>query len=159
MAINLVLAELARYGLADRVTLCAASSATVALAAEAVGCEPARIVKTLSFDVGGVCTLIACSGDARVDNAKYKAYFGVKAKMLSAEAVEAATGHAVGGVCPFGVPAGVRVCLDQSIRRFDTVYPAAGAHNAVARLTVAELERVLPDATWVDVCKRREDDA
>ena len=152
MSVEAVRAHLARYGLSERIVVCETSSATVELAAAVVGCEPARIVKTLSFEAGDRCVLVAASGDARVDNAKYKARFGVKAKMLKPDEAPQRTGHAVGGVCPFAVKDGVEVYLDESIRRFDWVYPAAGASDAVARLTVSELERA-SGGTWVDVCK------
>ncbi|MDD5863177.1 MAG: YbaK/EbsC family protein [Firmicutes bacterium] len=153
MSIEKVKRYFAAYGMEDRIREFSVSSATVALAAQAIGCEPKRIVKTLSFDVGGEPILIAAAGDARVDNAKYKARFGVKARMLSHEDAAEKIGHAVGGVCPFAVNEGVKVYLDESIRRFDTVYPAAGSSNSVIKLTVPELERHSHCVDWVDVCK------
>jgi len=129
------------------------SSATVELAAQAAGVIPARIAKTLSFLVDGSCVLIVCAGDAKVDNAKYKALFHTKAKMLTPEQVSAFTGHAVGGVCPFANPEGVRTFLDVSLRRFDTVFPAAGSSNSAIELTCQELEEYSRCEAWVDVCK------
>lgn len=133
------------------------SSATVELAAVAVGCEPARIAKTLSFAVGEGCVLVVCAGDTRIDNARFKAQFHTKAKMLSPEEVVAFTGHAVGGVCPFATenPA-VQVWLDVSLRRFHTVYPAAGSSNSAIELTMEELTEYSAAAGWVDVCKNWE---
>ena len=130
------------------------SSATVELAAQAVGCEPARIAKTLSFAVDGGCVLIVCAGDAKIDNGRYKAQFHTKATMLSPEQVEAFTGHAVGGVCPFGIERpDVTVYLDVSLQRFDTVYPAAGNAASAVRLSCGELEQLSGSAGWIDVCK------
>ena len=130
------------------------SSATVALAAQALGVEPARIAKTLSFDLGeGGCLLIVAAGDAKIDNPKYKAAFGRKATMLSPDEVVVRTGHAIGGVCPFALPEGVRVVLDVSLRRFDTVFPAAGSSNSAIKLTCGELETLSGSHEWVDVCK------
>lgn len=132
------------------------SSATVELAALAVGCEPARIAKSLTFRVGEKAVLIVTAGDQKIDNHKYKAQFGTKAKMLTAEEVEQFTGHTVGGVCPFGVGEDVTVYLDESLRRFDTVYPACGSSNSAVRLTLAELEQCSGYAAWIDVCKGKE---
>ena len=129
------------------------SSATVELAAQALGCEPGRIAKTLSFLVGARAVLIVAAGDAKVDNHKYKAQFGVKAKMLSADEVTDLVGHAVGGVCPFAVNEGVTVYLDESLKRFDTVYPACGSSNSAIELTIPELEQYSGFAGWIDVCK------
>ena len=132
------------------------SSATVELAARAAGVEPGRIAKSLSFKLGGRTILVVAAGDVKVDNAKYKAAFGGKAKMLTAgEAVER-IGHAVGGVCPFAVDPGVEVYLDESMRRFRTVLPAAGSSNSCIELTLAELEQYSNATGWVDVCKARE---
>lgn len=133
------------------------SSATVELAAQAVGCEPARIAKTLSFLVDGGCVLVVCAGDAKIDNAKFKAQFHTKAAMLSPEQVLDFTGHAVGGVCPFGVDGSrVTAYLDVSLRRFDTVFPAAGSDNSAIELTCAELSEYAHSAGWIDVCKNWE---
>ena len=137
----------------DRVIEFDVSSATVDLAAEAVGCEPARIAKTLSFDLGERVALVVCAGDARIANPKFKARFGKKPRMLAADVAEQRIGHAVGGVCPFGVNAECDVFLDESLRRFDVVYPACGSANSAIRLTPDELERYAAPCTWVHVCK------
>lgn len=131
----------------------ATSSATVELAAEAVGCEPARIAKTLSFKVGDTPILIVAAGDAKIDNPKYKAQFHTKAKMLTREEVEEKIGHAVGGVCPFAVNEGVEIYLDESLKRFETVYPAAGSSNSAIQMTMEELEKYSGSSRWIDVCK------
>ncbi len=141
------------YGMEEKIQEFPVSSATVELAAQALGCEPSRIVKTLSFDVSGTAILVAAAGDAKVDNAKYKARFGVKAKMLKHEDAPVRIGHAVGGVCPFAVNKGVQVYLDISMKRFDLVYPAAGSSNSAAGLTIEELETLSQFDAWVDVCK------
>ena len=130
------------------------SSATVELAAQAVGVIPARIAKTLSFLVEGKCVLIVAAGDAKVDNSKYKGLFHTKAKMLTPEQAVEMTGHAVGGVCPFGIERpDVTVYLDVSLQRFDTVYPAAGNAASAVRLSCGELEQLSGSAGWIDVCK------
>ena len=129
------------------------SSATVELAAQALGVIPARIAKTLSFLVEDRCILILAAGDAKIDNNKYKAQFHTKAKMLLAGQVEPLTGHAVGGVCPFANPEGTTAYLDVSLKRFDTVFPAAGSPNSAIELSCAELEAFSHSAGWVDVCK------
>lgn len=143
--------HLARFGLADRIREFDESSATVELAAKAVGVEPARIAKTLSFMVAETPTLVLFAGDSRVNNQAFKAAFHCKAKMLSAEQAAELVGHAVGGVCPFGVNDGVEVFLDESLRRFETVWPAAGSSNSAIELTLDELERVSGARGWVDV--------
>ena len=153
MSIERVIAYFQQFGMADRILQLDASSATVALAAEALHCEPCRIAKTLSFVVHDDAVLIVAAGDARIDNAKYKARFGVKAKMLSPEEAAQRIGHAVGGACPFAVNDGVIVYLDQSLQRFDTVFPACGSSNSAIELTLAELEQYSNSAGWVDVCK------
>lgn len=153
MSIEKVKEYFASVGIADRVREFDVSSATVALAAEALGCEAARIAKTLSFTVGESPILIVAAGDARVDNAKYKARFGTKAKMLSHEEVAERIGHAVGGVCPFAVNDGVSVYLDESLKRFETVFPACGSANSAIELSIAELEKYAAPVGWVDVCK------
>lgn len=153
MAYESARAHLEKYGFGERITLFDVSSATVELAAQAVGCDPAMIAKTLSFDVNGVVTLILAAGDAKIDNQKYKAQFACKARMLAHDEAAERIGHAVGGVCPFGVKDGVKVYLDISLKRFETVYPACGTANSAVRLTPDELERcALPEA-WIDVCK------
>lgn len=158
MSIEIVRNYLEQFGVQDRIVEFEVSSATVELAAKAVGCEPARITKTLSFQVGESCVLIAAAGDAKVDNAKYKKQFGVKAKMLHPEEVASMTGHAVGGVCPFGVPDGVKIYLDVSMKRFDLVYPAAGSSNSAIGMTPEELERFSKAEGWIDVCKGWEEE-
>lgn len=129
------------------------SSATVELAAQAVGVIPARIAKTLSFLVDDSCVLVVAAGDAKIDNAKFKAQFHTKAKMLTPEQVQQLTGHAIGGVCPFGNPEGVRTYLDVSLQRFDTVFPAAGSSNSAIELTCNELSQYPHSLGWIDVCK------
>ncbi|GJN65495.1 YbaK/EbsC family protein [Faecalibacterium gallinarum] len=153
MSIEKVKDYFRQYGMEGRVLEFPVSSATVELAAQALGCEPGRIAKTLSFLVGARAVLIVAAGDAKVDNHKYKAQFGVKAKMLSADEVTELVGHAVGGVCPFAVNEGVTVYLDESLKRFDTVYPACGSSNSAIELTIPELERYSGFAGWIDVCK------
>ncbi|BFJ87032.1 YbaK/EbsC family protein [Ruthenibacterium sp. TH_2024_36131] len=153
MSIETVRNYLRERGLADRIIEFSQSSATVELAAAANHCEPARIAKTLSFAVGDECILIVAAGDAKIDNAKYKVRFGTKAKMLAHDEVPVRVGHAVGGVCPFAIKEGVHVYLDQSLRRFETVFPAAGNAASAVRLTPDELERASEAEGWVDVCK------
>ena len=149
MSIEKAKAYLTQFGVQDRVLEFDVSSATVELAAQAVGCEPARIAKTLSFRTNDGVILIVAAGDAKVDNPRYKARFGCKAKMLAFEEVEPEIGHAVGGVCPFGVNAGVTVYL----HRFETVFPACGSSNSAIELTIPELEKFSGYKAWVDVCK------
>ena len=153
MSIEKARAHLKKHGLEDRIIELSVSSATVALAAQALGCEPAHIAKTLSFEHGDSAILILAAGDARIDNPKFKQQFGMKAKMLSADKVEPLIGHGVGGVCPFGVNAGVPVYLDESLKRFETVYPAAGTPSSAVHLSLSELERASEAVGWVDVCK------
>ncbi len=153
MSIEKVRAHFETLGIADRILEFDVSSATVELAAQALGVEGKRIAKTLSFLVGDHCVLVVAAGDARVDNAKYKAFFHVKAKMLPHEAVPEYIGHAVGGVCPFAVKEGVTVYLDRSLQRFETVFPACGSSNSAIEFTIAELERYSGFSEWVDVCK------
>lgn len=138
---------------ADHLLTFEASSATVELAAQAVGCEPARIAKTLSFLTEEGPVLIVAAGDVKIDNQKYKAYFHQKARMIPRDEVEAYIGHEPGGVCPFAVKDGVRVFLDASLQRFDIVYPAAGSPNSAAKLTLKELETLSQCCHWIDVCK------
>lgn len=144
---------LRKMGLEDHIIIPSHSSATVAEAAEALGCEPGMIAKTLSFLIGDQPVLILAEGTARIDNAKYKARFSRKAKMIPADLVEPLIGHAIGGVCPFGVNGNVTVYLDESLKLHETVYPAAGTDHSAVRLTIAELERACPDAAWIDVCR------
>lgn len=153
MSIEKVKAYFAGFGMECRVLEFPVSSATVELAAEALHCEPCRIAKTLSFAVHDAPILVVAAGDAKVDNAKFKARFGVKAKMLSREDAEPLIGHAVGGVCPFAINGGVTVYLDESLRRFETVFPACGSSNSAIELTIEELEKYSNFTAWVDVCK------
>ena len=153
MAIEVVKEFFSKYGIADRIKELADSSATVELAAQALGCEPGRIAKTLSFSVNGRAVLIVTAGDAKIDNSKYKAQFGTKAKMLAPDEVETLVGHAVGGVCPFGVNEGVTVYLDESLKRFRTVFPACGSSNSAIELSIPELEQYSGFVSWIDVCK------
>ena len=153
MSIERARAHLKKHGLEDRIQEFTVSSATVALAAEALGCEPARIAKSLSFEKGDSAILVIAAGDARIDNAKFKQRFGVKAKMLSAEKVEPLIGHGVGGVCPFGVNEDVEIYLDESMKRFETVYPAAGTSASAVHLSLDELERASEALGWVNVTK------
>ena len=152
MSIERVRAFFRDLGMEERVMEFDVSSATVELAAQALGCEGRRIAKTLSFMTGEGPILIVCAGDAKVDNPRYKARFGVKAKMLTPEEAVSLVGHAVGGVCPFAVGEGVKVYLDESLRRFETVYPACGSSNSAIELTIPELEKY-SGGEWVDVCK------
>lgn len=140
-------------GIADRIQEFEISSATVALAAKALQCEENRIAKTLSFHVGEKVVLIVAAGDAKIDNAKYKAQFGAKAKMLSFDEAEPLIGHAVGGVCPFAVNEGVETYLDISLKRFSTVFPACGSSNSAIELSLKELEDYSDYKEWIDVCK------
>ena len=153
MAIEVVREYLKKWDADKRIIEFDTSSATVELAAQAVGCEPSRIAKTLSFLVEDHAILIVAAGDAKVDNPKYKAQFHTKAKMLSPDQVTEMIGHAVGGVCPFGVKPGVEIYLDESLRRFDTVFPAAGSSNSAIELSMEELERFSGSSNWIDVCK------
>ena len=155
MSIERVKAYFAQYGIADRIREFDVSSATVELAAQALGVPPERIAKSLSFKLDSRTILVVAAGDVRVDNGKYKAAFGGKAKMLTAgEAVER-VGHAVGGVCPFAVNEEVEVFLDQSLGRFETVFPAAGSASSAIELTLEELEKYARTTSWVDVCRPR----
>lgn len=153
MAIEKVKTYFEQYQMADRIQEFDVSSATVELAAAALHCEPQRIAKTLSFMVDDHAVLVVAAGDAKIDNPKYKAQFGKKAKMLSPEEVETLVGHAVGGVCPFAVNEGVEVYLDVSLKRFETVFPACGSSNSAIELTIPELEEYSKYLKWVDVCK------
>ena len=153
MAIEAVREYMKQWGAQDRILEFEVSSATVELAAQAVGCEPTRIAKTLSFFVGDHPILIVVAGDRRVDNHKYKEVFHTKARMLTPEQAVELVGHAVGGVCPFAVKPGVEIYLDESLRQFDTVFPAAGSSNSAIEVTMEELERFSGSTNWVDVCK------
>lgn len=154
MSIEKVRAYFTSRGIADRIREFTVSSATVELAAAALGCDGAHIAKTMSFMAPDGVILVVAAGDARIDNHKYKDTFHTKARMLAAEEVEPLVGHPVGGVCPFAPNDGVRVYLDASLRRFDTVYPACGSPSSAIGLTIPELENyAAPPAAWVDVCK------
>ena len=153
MAIEVVREYLKQWDADKRILEFPVSSATVELASQAVGCEPARIAKTLSFLVGDHAILIVTAGDAKIDNAKYKGLFHTKAKMLGFDQVTEMIGHAVGGVCPFGVKEGVEVYLDESLKRFHTVFPAAGSSNSAIEVTMEQLEQFSGSSQWVDVCK------
>lgn len=153
MSIDKVRACFRQLGIEDRIMEFPVSSATVELAAVAVGVVPARIAKTLSFKVGEKCVLIVAAGDTKIDNPKYKAFFKAKAKMLTPDEAESLIGHAVGGVCPFGVNEGVEIYLDVSLKRFDTVFPACGSANSAIELTNDELEKYSNALGWIDVCK------
>lgn len=153
MAIETVREYLKAFGIDNRIQEFPVSSATVELAAQALHCQPCRIAKTLSLQADGVPILIVAAGDAKIDNPKYKVQFGTKAKMLTPEETEQQIGHAVGGVCPFGIKDGIPVYLDVSLKRFDTVFPACGSSNSAIELTIPELEQYTAYTAWVDVCK------
>ena len=140
-------------GFADRIRLFEVSSATVELAAKAVGTEPGRIAKSLTFKVEDKPVMILTAGDVKIDNAKYRHFFHAKAKMLTYDEVEPLIGHAVGGVCPFGIEPGVEVYLDDSLKRYDVVYPACGTDNSAVELSIADLEACSGYREWIDVCK------
>ena len=156
MAIEKVREYFRQFGMEGRVREFEVSSATVELAAAALGCEPCRIAKTLSFMTEEGPVLIVAAGDAKIDNTKYKAQFHTKAKMLTPDEAVELVGHAVGGVCPFAINDGVKVYLDRSLRRFETVFPAAGSGNSAIELTLAELEKYSNSTAWIDVCKNWE---
>ena len=153
MSLEKAKAYLEEKGYADHVIELEDSSATVQLAAQALGVEPGMIAKTMSFLIGEEAILILTEGTAKVDNRKYKDTFHMKAKMIPFEEVEGWIGHAPGGVCPFGIKEGIKVYLDESLKQFDTVYPAAGNDHSAVKLTIAELEEVAGAVGWVDVCK------
>ena len=153
MSIEKVRKYFSTLGIEDRILEFDVSSATVELAAKALNTEGKRIAKTLSFLVGERAVLVVAAGDAKIDNKKYKAFFHTKAKMLSPEQVTELIGHAVGGVCPFAVNDGVDVYLDESLRRFETVFPACGSSNSAIELTIPELEKYSGFKEWIDVCK------
>lgn len=156
MAIEKVRAYMSQYGMADKILEFDVSSATVDLAAAALGCEPCRIAKSLSFKVDGKPILIVAAGDARIDNKKYKTLFGAKAVMPHGDEVEELIGHGVGGVCPFAVNEGVTVYLDESLKRFETVYPACGSSNSAIELTIPQLEQLSGYTAWINVSKDME---
>lgn len=153
MSIERVREYLKQWNADERILEFDQSSATVELAAKALHCEPARIAKTLSFHLKDKVILVVAAGDAKIDNKKYKAYFGLKSTMLTCEQVESLIGHAVGGVCPFGVNQGVNIYLDISLKRFSSVYPACGSSNSAIEVTILELEKYTNYIQWIDVCK------
>ena len=153
MSVKAVKSYLESRGFSGRVKEFCTSSATVTLAALALGCEEAHIAKTLAFILPQGLVLIVTAGDAKVDNAKFRALFGVKAKMLPFDQVQARTGHIPGGVCPFCTPSDVQIVLDESLRRFSTIYPAAGSANSAVCLSPQELAMLCPGSRWADVCK------
>ena len=152
MSFEKVQAYFETFGMGGRCINLKESSATVALAARALGTEEARIAKTLSFFVGETPLIIVAAGDARIDNRKFKLLFHKKPKMIPGEECEKYIGHRPGGVCPFGIKEGITVYLDESLKQFETVYPAAGDDHSAVRLSVAELAQIT-GASWVDVCK------
>ncbi len=153
MSIERARTYLKKYGIDDRIKEFEVSSATVELAAAAVGCEPERIAKTLSFMTPDGPMLIVTAGDAKIDNRKYKDQFHSKAKMLSPDEVTELIGHSVGGVCPFGINEGVPVYLDESLKRFQTVFPACGSSNSAIELSLPEMENYSGYTAWINVCK------
>jgi prolyl-tRNA editing enzyme YbaK/EbsC (Cys-tRNA(Pro) deacylase) len=153
MAIEKVREYFKAFGMEDRILEFDVSSATVELAAQAVGCEPERIAKTLSFMLPEGPILIVAAGDAKIDNRKFKDQFHTKAKMLTPDEVVELVGHAIGGVCPFGINEGVTVYLDESLKRFETVFPACGSSNSAIELTIPDLEKYSGYSAWIDVCK------
>lgn len=153
MAIELVREYLKQWNMQERIQEFSTSSATVELAAQALNCEPERIAKTLAFKIEERAIVVVCAGDAKIDNGKYKEIFHTKAKMLSAQELITMVGHEVGGVCPFGIHKEVKVYLDVSLKRFQTVFPACGSSNSAIELTVEELEQISGYEDWVDVCK------
>ncbi len=155
MAIDKVKEYFDKLGIQDRIQEFDVSSATVELAAQALGCSPERIAKSITLNVDGGCTMIIAAGDVKIDNGKYKAEFNCKAKMLSADEALELTGHAVGGICPFAINDGCKVYLDQSLKRFDYVYPACGSSNSAIKLSLEELEEYSGYIKWVDVCKMK----
>lgn len=154
MAIEKVREYFKAKGMENRIQEFEVSSATVALAAQALGCEEGRIAKSLSFHVQERVVLVVTAGDVKVDNAKYKAFFGTKAKMLSFDEAELLIGHAIGGVCPFAVNENVEVYLDESLKRFKSVFPACGSSNSAIELSIEELEAYSGFLEWIDVCKK-----
>ncbi len=152
MSFDTAYAYIKEKGMAERVLQFTVSSATVELAAQAVGCAPAEIAKSLTFMGADGPVMIVCAGDAKIANGKYKAFFGVKAKMLTPDEVSTLIGHNVGGVCPFGIHDGVKVYLDEALKRFTYVYPACGNAASAVKLTPAELETLAKPVGWIDVC-------
>lgn len=156
MSIESARAYLEKFNVQNRIQEFDVSSATVALAAEALGCAPQRIAKTMAFLVDGAAILIVAPGDVKIDNSKFKQQYHTKAKMLSPDELVEMVGHAMGGVCPFGIKEGVTIYLDESLKRFETVFPACGSANSAIELTIPELEHFSGYDCWVDVCKLTE---
>lgn len=156
MSIEKVKKYFSELGIENRIQEFSVSSATVELAAQALNCEGARIAKTISFMLDSEAILIVTAGDAKIDNAKYKAYFGKKAKMLTPDEATALIGHSVGGICPFATKDTSKIYLDVSLKRFDTVFPACGSSNSAIELTIEELEKYSNFIAWIDVCKNWE---
>ena len=156
MSIEKVKQYFSTLGIENRIQEFSVSSATVDLAAQALNCEPCRIAKTISFMLDDNAVLVVVAGDAKVDNAKYKAYFGKKAKMLTPDEALDLIGHAVGGICPFAVNENAKIYLDVSLKRFETVFPACGSSNSAIELTIPELEKYSSYIAWIDVCKNWE---
>lgn len=153
MAIEKVREQFKDLGIESKIQEFDVSSATVDLAAAALGCQGRQIAKTMAFKAGDDCILIVCAGDTKIDNPKYKSQFGTKAVMLKYDEVLPMVGHQVGGVCPFAVNEGVEIYLDESLRRFETVFPACGSANSAAEFTIPELEKYSNFTSWIDVCK------
>lgn len=153
MAIEKVRKYFSQWHMQNRIQELELSSATVELAAKALGCEPERIAKSLSFKVNEQAILIVTAGDAKIDNRKYREKFNIKAKMLAPNEVKEFIGHDVGGVCPFGIKKGISVYLDKSLKRFETVFPACGSSNSAIELSIPELEKYSGFDEWIDVCK------
>ncbi len=156
MSIEKVREYFKKFNIENKIKEFSVSSATVELAAKALGCDEARIAKTLSFKVDETPILIVTAGDVKIDNSKYKTNFHKKAKMLQYDEVEPLVGHRVGGVCPFAVNDGVKIYLDNSLKRFETVFPACGSANSAIELTIDELEKYCKYVSWVDVCKLKD---
>ncbi len=158
MAIDKVRSYFSKYDMADKILEFSTSSATVELAANSLGCKPERIAKTLGFMVGDKPILVVTAGDAKVDNLKFRQLFNKKAKMIGFDEVETIIGHEVGGVCPFAINDGIEVYLDESLKRFETVYPACGSSNSAIEVSLSELEIYSNYIAWVDVCKAWQED-
>ena len=156
MAIEKVREFFKQYNMENRILEFDVSSATVELAALAVGCEPEKIAKSMTFNVNDECVMIVAAGDVKIDNSKFKAEFHTKAKMLSADEALEKTGHAVGGICPFAINDGCKVYLDESLKRFEFVYPACGSSNSAIKLTPEQLEKYSENIRWIDVCKPKQ---
>ena len=153
MSIEKVKEYFKQFGIENKIKEFNVSSATVELAAQALNCEPQRIAKTISFKIDEQPILLVCAGDTRIDNQKYKTYFKAKAKMLTFDEAFNLIGHAVGGICPFAVNDNVKIYLDKSLQRFETVFPACGSSNSAIELTISELEKYSNFVEWIDVCK------